>query len=243
MKHDFMLLTSHELKTPLTVLSGTFDLFRRGKFGELSELQHRKFEDMSRSLKRITELGASMYYLSRGYEKMEESWDLCNLSSILNEVAEDAAIIAIEKNQTISCEIPPGMYLTGCEKDLYNLFSKILDNAIRYTRKDGKISVTLTDKGKMLHIIIKDTGIGIPSELCEKIFDEFYEISDVMRHKSGFGLGLSIARKVVHSHGGRIWVKSRVGRGSTFHVMLPRNAGMEYSNEWKLQTGKRMCID
>ena len=244
MKKDFMLLTSHELKTPLTVLSGTFELFRRGKFGEMTEIQMKKFGNMERNLNRIDELVTSMYFLSRAEEMNEEKWELCDISRIIDEVVDDAVMVASGKEQTIHCEVPSDTRIMGYGKDLTTLFSKLLDNAVQYTPEEGKISVNLRDVGNGVLVKVKDTGMGIPKEQRERIFDEFYEISDIMQHKDGFGLGLSIARKIVQRHGGKIWVESQVGTGSEFHVFLPKNAGMENSSEWKHQARTRsICLE
>jgi len=243
MKHDFMLLTSHELKTPLTVLDGTLELFKKEKFGQLTKQQIQKFEDMSRNLERVKELGTSMYSLSRSYESSTEDMVPCNLSSMLEKVADDIKILATEKKQEIHCDVPSGIMFTGYEKSLYNLFSKLLDNAVRYTPEGGEVFLSLLEMEKSYQIMVKDTGIGIPADLCERIFDELYEISDIMHHKNGFGLGLSIAKKIVRNHGGEIKVESKENSGSAFYVMLPKNLGMENSDDWKFQISKRMCLD
>jgi signal transduction histidine kinase len=110
---------------------------------------------------------------------------------------------------------------------IYRVFSNLLSNAIKYTPDGGKIDVKIVEDDVNLHISVKDTGIGIPKDDLEKIFQPFHvtDIPESARFQSEFertGLGLTISREYVKMHGGSIWADSRLGEGSSFHVVFPK---------------------
>jgi two-component system phosphate regulon sensor histidine kinase PhoR len=100
----------------------------------------------------------------------------------------------------------------------------LIDNAIKYTPVDGAVKVTEKDRGSMKEFIISDTGYGIPPESIPRIFERFYRVDKARsREMGGTGLGLSIVKHLIENLDGKVWVKSEVGRGSSFHFTLPKS--------------------
>jgi signal transduction histidine kinase len=105
-----------------------------------------------------------------------------------------------------------------------DVFNHVIDNAVKYTQEEGRVHVGVRDEGKMVHIWVKDNGIGIPLENLGRIFDRFYIVAsnDLAHPVDRIGLSLPISKGIVEAHGGRIWVESQVGKGSVFHIELPK---------------------
>lgn len=144
-----------------------------------------------------------------------------NLSSIIGECVIEAKAHAGEKDISLSSFLQDTIILDGDEAQLKRLFTNLLDNAIKYTNRKGKITVAAHRDNKFANITVTDTGVGMPEDELFYIFDRFYQISKPRNHKHGFGLGLSIAKSIVESHKGKILVESQIGKGSTFTISLP----------------------
>jgi signal transduction histidine kinase len=115
-----------------------------------------------------------------------------------------------------------GVKVKGNERHLERVFVNLISNAVKYSPKDSKINIHLSKKGKNAIISVEDSGVGIAKGEQEKVFDRFYRTSNQKKDSlSGFGLGLYIVREIVLSHGGKIWVESQKGKGSTFYFTIP----------------------
>jgi signal transduction histidine kinase len=131
------------------------------------------------------------------------------------------------KRQSVSLDLESKLPLIMADRRrLKDVFNNILDNAIKYTQESGKIQVGASDEGKMLHVWFKDNGIGIPLENLGGLFDRFHIVTrnELSHQVDRLGLGLPISKGIIEAHGGRIWVESQVGKGSVFHVDLPKNS-------------------
>lgn len=139
---------------------------------------------------------------------------------IITSILEDFKNIAFIKNIPIYVDIP-NICIQGDKERLTQLFWNIVDNAVKFTIK-GEIRISVEEHDKEVHIKISDTGIGIPKDKLELIFDRFYQLEETASHKyGGTGLGLWISKNIVEAHGGKIWAESK-NRGSTFHILLPK---------------------
>jgi two-component system sensor histidine kinase VicK len=129
-----------------------------------------------------------------------------------------AAHIALESH--IAPDLPPAR----ADRDRINqVLDNLIGNAIKFSPQGGTITLRLEDAGEMLQVSVSDTGIGIPEEQVERIFERFYQVDGSATRKfGGAGLGLAIVKRIVEAHGGRIWVKSQLGLGSTFSFTLPK---------------------
>ena len=149
------------------------------------------------------------------------------VDAILDEVVNTKMKEAEGKKQALSLDIEGKVPLIMADRRrLKDVFNNIIDNAIRYTQEGGRIQVGARDEGKILHIWVKDNGVGIPLENLGKIFDRFHIVTsnDLSHQVDRLGLGLPISKGIVEAHGGRIWVESQVGKGSVFHLELPKES-------------------
>jgi two-component system phosphate regulon sensor histidine kinase PhoR len=125
----------------------------------------------------------------------------------------------VDKNLTIQVDIPEDILVYADRNRLHDIFINLLSNAFKFTPDGGKVLIIASQKGDDIFHEIRDTGIGIPEDKLQKIFEEFYQVES--NKHGGTGLGLSIAKRVIEEHGGRIWVESQPGKGSVFYFTLP----------------------
>jgi len=226
MKTQFIDVVSHELRTPLTVMRGYIDLMESEYTARLDP----KFSARLRTIKSNTDklygLVESMLDVSR-LEKgsLQINPEPLKLDTVLGEILEARKNEAEDKKQTLSLEIDGELPLLMADRRrLKDVFNNLVDNAIRYTQEGGRIQVCGRDEGRIVHIWVKDNGIGIPLENIGKIFDRFHIVAsnDLSHQVDRLGLGLPISKGIVEAHGGRLWVESQVGKGSVFHVDLPK---------------------
>lgn len=129
---------------------------------------------------------------------------------------------AIEAGLTMDLDVSPVPAVRGSGRDLSLLVRNLLDNAIRYTRSDGKVIASVTADNGSVVLRVSDTGSGIPSKDITRVFERFYRVDRARsRETGGTGLGLSIVRHVAENHGGTVTVESELGSGTTFEVRLP----------------------
>jgi len=147
-----------------------------------------------------------------------------SFNEVLKDAIEHIEAKAIKKDISIISTVNPSIdKIMGTKEYIHEVISNLLANSVKYTPPNGKVRVSVVDKGDTILIEIKDTGIGIPKEDLPKVFDEFYRASNAKEiEKDGSGLGLSIAKQIVKRHNGKIWVESREGKGSTFFIVLPK---------------------
>lgn len=143
-----------------------------------------------------------------------------NLNILIERVVDDIKVLAEQKNIEINFSAQERIVLEADGNQVRQLFLNLLDNAIKYTPKDGKVILSLKKEDNFVKIQISDTGIGIAENELPFIFDRFYRV-DKARSSLGFGLGLSIAKSIVETHKGRIEVRSQPGQGTTFTIFLP----------------------
>ncbi|CUU10412.1 Histidine kinase-, DNA gyrase B-, and HSP90-like ATPase [Candidatus Kryptobacter tengchongensis] len=145
-----------------------------------------------------------------------------NIAELLNELLEDVYILAKEKGVKVRTEQFEPAIIMGDEMRLKQLFLNLIDNAIKYNKRGGKVIISAKNKNDSVIVSIVDTGIGIPKDEIELIFERFYRVDKARsRDTGGTGLGLSIAKWIAQLHNGKIEVESEVGKGSRFSVILP----------------------
>ncbi|MBN1283079.1 MAG: HAMP domain-containing histidine kinase [Proteobacteria bacterium] len=220
LKTQLLANLSHELRTPLTSIMGLAELMADGADGPLSEEQRGHLTLIRKGGERLLATVVSMMDLSRiEANKLELDVQKVNLRRLVSKIAEEIRLkrgLALENNLE---DGTPGVF--GDEKRLGQVIRHLLDNAVKFT-DSGKISIGAKKCGEMLQVSIKDTGIGIPPEKQRAIFDGFVQADGgVTRSHEGLGLGLTISRKLVELHGGRMWLTSKVGAGSEFNFTLP----------------------
>jgi signal transduction histidine kinase len=145
------------------------------------------------------------------------------LKILLKKLVDDCAKQDIAQNITLSCELPSESVVVQAEKDLLPIaIMNLLNNGCKYTSPGGKVQLRLFTQSRQAIIQVTDNGIGIPETDLPHIFERFYRVDKKRSRKTGgFGLGLAIAQQIVQVHGGKIHVKSIVGQGTTFQIVLP----------------------
>lgn len=210
---------SHELKTPLTVIQGEIELLLR-KRREPSEYEN-SLETIQTQSKQIEFIVKQLLLLTKyTQENIEDSFEECSLDSLLIGVIDKFQIQLQEKYIKLDIEVIEPIVMQANPVLMESIFSNIIDNAIKYTPDDKKISVLLYKDSK-IHFIVKDEGIGIEKKYLSKITERFYRV-DSSRNKKidGFGLGLSIVKNSVLMHVGDIEIESDEGNGTTVKVIF-----------------------
>jgi signal transduction histidine kinase len=145
-----------------------------------------------------------------------------DLSALLKDICEDIEILAEPKQISVTTSIASYMMVNGDKTRLHQALLNVIENAVKYTPRGGRVKVTLTSDPRRALIRIEDTGQGIPAEQLPKIYDRFFRVDKARSQDvQGTGLGLSIVRWIVESHGGSIMASSEVGVGTTFVIALP----------------------
>jgi signal transduction histidine kinase len=228
MKTQFIDIVSHELRTPLTVMRGYIELVESEYSSKLDPKFGSRLAIIKVNTDRLYTLVESMLDVSR-LEKgaLQIHPEPVKVDVLLQDVV-NARLKDVEaKKQSMALDIEGVLPLVMADRRrLKDVFNNIIDNAIKYTQEGGRIQVGARDEGKILHVWVKDNGIGIPLENLGKIFDRFHigARDDLSHQVDRLGLGLPISRGIIEAHGGRIWVESQVGKGSVFHVDIPKSS-------------------
>lgn len=225
MKSDFVSNVSHELRTPLTSIKGSVDNMLDGLTGSLNEKQVRYLSRIKSNTDRLSRLINDLLDLSRiEAGRVEVRPATLPLTALAEEVAEYLKALAAEK--LIQVEVPspdPSVTVWADRDKVTQVLMNLIGNAVKFTPRDGKVSVAIEKNGNdYVQISIADTGPGILPEEANKIFSKFYQVANLDKQKpAGSGLGLAISKALVEMHGGKIWMESEIGRGSTFYFTLP----------------------
>lgn len=219
MRRDFVANASHELKTPAASIQASAETLERAMADD-PEAAVRFAGRLRHDAQRLARIVSDLLDLSR-LESERPALQPVRLDTV---VAEEVARLrpdASEAGLSVSVQATP-VTVPGSAKDLGLLTRNLLDNAIRYTPRGGRVRVEVDADDGRAELTVRDTGIGIPTRDLPRIFERFYRVDRARsRETGGTGLGLSIARHVVEQHGGRIRAESELGRGSTFRVTLP----------------------
>src|SRR4030065_1346868 len=217
MKDNFLSNISHELRTPLTSVIGYTELMLDEN---LTEQQRHKTEIILRNSKRLYRLIRALLDTQIiESSNLQLTKETVIINELINTVVDDMKNIISSKNIPISIDIQDNLVVEGDNERLMQVFSNIVENAIKFTIT-GEIIIKGDIEDGKVHIMISDTGIGIPEDRIERIFDRFYQVDSSNKRKfQGTGLGLWISKKIIEAHGGRIWAESK-NRGSTFHILL-----------------------
>jgi len=227
MKSDFVTSVTHELRSPLTSLTMYIDLFLKGGAGELNDKAKKFLTIMERSnnrLSRFIDDLLDMAKIERG--KMEIKKEPLGILPIVSETVQLMKPQADEKDIEITMDISDNLPLVFVDGDrTRQIITNLLSNSIKFTPEKGKVSIKIQDEGEHVQVSISDTGIGIPPEQINRIFDKFEQVREVrerVKGPKGTGLGLAIVKSLVEAQGGKIWVESEVDKGSTFYFTLPK---------------------
>jgi len=222
-KSQFLANMSHELRTPLNGIQGYTELIMDGIYGEVPEKIKEVMERIQQSGNRLLGLINAVLDLSK-IEAGRITLSLADYSiqGIVQNVFTAVEPLAAEKKLALNVNIQPDLPVgKGDEQRITQVLTNLVGNAIKFTEV-GKVGVQVTSENGTFIVAVSDTGTGIAEADQQKVFEEFQQAdSSSTRKKGGTGLGLTIAKKIVELHGGRIWVESNLGQGSVFQFTLP----------------------
>jgi signal transduction histidine kinase len=221
-KSDFLARMSHELRTPLNAIIGFSEVLHEQMFGELNERQLAYVDDVLEAGKHLLSLINDVLDLA----KIEAGKMELELSEVaIPEVLRSAVSMHSERASRGGVELslttePEEITISADGRRVRQIVFNLVSNAVKFTPSDGRVDVSARADNGRVEVAVADTGPGIAPEELETIFEEFKQASDGKRAE-GTGLGLPLSRKLVELHGGRLWVESTAGKGSTFRVTLP----------------------
>ena len=226
-KSEFLANMSHELRTPLNAIIGFSEVLSDRMFGELNEKQAEYLKDIYASGTHLLSLINDILDLSKieaGRMELElTEFDLpMAIENALTLVRERAGRRSIALHTSIDARLGQ---IQADERKIRQVVLNLLSNAIKFTPEGGRIDVGAVPKEELVEVSVSDTGIGIAPEDQKKVFEEFHQVGTAAKKVEGTGLGLTLCRKFVELHGGRIWVKSELEAGSTFTFTIPVRRG------------------
>ena len=225
MKEEFLALTTHDLRSPLTVISGVINFFTSGRLGELTPEQQHMVAMMERNTQSLIELVNDLLDAAK-LDSGTLTLDLADvrLADVFAELRETMTPLAREKGLTLTTDLPENLPPVRADRNkLCRVLVNLLSNAVKFTPRGGRVTLAAAPAGDDgLRIAVTDTGVGIPPEDLARLFDKYEQArSRATRSEKGTGLGLYITKQLVELHGGEIHVESEVGKGSTFSFTLP----------------------
>ncbi len=224
MKSEFVSVVSHQLRSPLSNLKWAIEILMSGRIDKVSEKQLGYFKILKENNDRMSNLVSDLLRVSRIEQgKLILNKQRVSLDSIVKEAIKRMNIFAKASNVDISFKSGVNLPEIFIDRDQAKLMiENLLDNAIRYSKGNGKVEIKLEKKNKSLQLEVKDSGVGIPKDDQKYIFRKFFRSSNALRHKTeGSGLGLYIVKSIIEKSGGKINFKSQEEVGSTFWLTLP----------------------
>ena len=222
-KSEFLANMSHELRTPLNAVIGFSEVLKQRFFGELNAKQEEYIGDIHSSGKHLLSLVNDILDLSKVEAgKMELQPGLFSLEEVVRSGAMMIRERASGRGITLTVDVGPDLdQIQGDERKLKQVLFNLLANAVKFTPSGGSIDVRAVRVDGEARISVRDTGVGVAPEDQARIFEEFQQTKAGAQADDSTGLGLTLAKKFVELHGGRIWVESEVGQGSTFTFAVP----------------------
>lgn len=225
-KTEFVSNMTHELLTPLTSIKGFAELIEEETMGKINSEQRISLDVIIRNSERLIQLIRELLDSALiDNKKFVLQFRIFSLENIILKTIQDVHPQAKEKQIKIITEIQHGIKIYGDDERLMQVIRNLLVNAIKFTPKNGQITIQSVNDNEHIRISVSDNGIGIPEDKLDTIFDRFFQIDgSISRKYGGVGLGLSICKSIIDRHNGLIWAESE-GKGSTFHIVLPKKSG------------------
>jgi signal transduction histidine kinase len=222
-KSEFLANMSHELRTPLNAILGFSQVLREQLFGEVNEKQAEYLDDILTSADHLLALINDILDLSK-VEAGQVELEVAPFS--LREALEGGLVMVRERATRDSVQValtalPDADVITGDERRIRQVIFNLLSNAVKFTPAGGAVDVSAARANGEVRVSVADTGPGIAAVDHERIFEEFQQTEAGVEQREGTGLGLALSKRLVELHGGRIWVDSELGQGSTFVFTLP----------------------
>jgi signal transduction histidine kinase len=224
LKSEYVLRVSHDIKEDLAAIQGCLEPVAKGIVGELNPTQLNLIQRATKRTSGLLFFVKALLEITRIKLSREIKMDYFSFPDTLSEVISHIASKAKDKDICLNSLVEPTIdRIMGSKEYIQESITNLLANSVKYTPRSGKIDIKVSDKGNRILINISDNGIGIPKDELPKIFDEFYRASNAKEvERDGSGLGLSITKRIIEMHNGRIWVESQEGKGSVFYLELPK---------------------
>lgn len=223
MKDEFVSIVSHELRTPFSSLQGAVKLLATGRC-DLQSVQGQQLITMAlRSSERLGQAINVVLKLADLASTESLIQQHCQLRELLEQAIKRLESKVQGQGITISLDVPQDLVLLLNSEAMAEVFDRLLDNAIQFSQPNSAITIHSAFYAEEIVLQIQDKGCGIPSTDLEQVFEPFYQVnSSDSRNQGGLGVGLTLCRRIIEQHQGRIWVTSELGKGSTFYIALPR---------------------
>jgi len=222
MKSEFVSMVSHELRTPLASIHGSLALLASGLLGSPNDKGERMLEIAVSNTDRLLRLINDILDLEKfDYGKIQISRRTCDAGELIGQAGAEMRVMAQKHEIELKLSESDAMILADADR-MVQCLTNLLSNAIKFSNPGGVVNVSARAMGSDLRFEVSDRGRGIPANMQESIFERFHQVdASDSRKKGGTGLGLAICRTIVQQHGGKIWVESNVGEGSTFFFTIP----------------------
>jgi signal transduction histidine kinase len=218
----FVADASHELRTPLAIVHGTVERLQQ-RYGQNPERDRERIDDLAAECNQLERLVNDLLTLARSdVGQLAILPDTLDLDTVVADACRRISVLAEQRGIELTWTSGQQVMVYGDQAWITQLISILLENALRYTNRGGKVQVSLETESGDAVVRVADAGIGIPADDLPHIFDRFYRVDAARaRTSGGTGLGLAMARTIVTLHGGNISVESQVGKGSIFTIRLP----------------------
>ena len=218
---QFVADASHELRTPLTVMRG--ELEGMAQDAQLGAETREALGSVLEEVDRLAEIVEGLFALSRlDAGEAPTEWVRFDLAELAATTADQMSLLAEDKDVSVACDSAPGVTVEGDRARLKQVVVNLLDNAIKYTPRGGRVLLSVRREGAYAVLDVTDTGVGIPAAALVHVFKRFYRVDGSRsREGGGAGLGLSIVKSICLAHGAEVEVRSAPGAGSTFRIRQP----------------------
>ncbi|HEU4994048.1 MAG TPA: HAMP domain-containing sensor histidine kinase [Gemmatimonadaceae bacterium] len=224
LKTQFLANISHDLRTPLTAVITHAEILRDGMLGKLNNRQMESIKGIIAGGRQLLEqVGEILTYARAAGNQLTLSPSTFHFGEVVSQVTQINESLLAKKRLQLHLHVPEDLPPLFADREkVAHILGNLVGNAIGFTPPDGRVWVRAVAENRELTAEVGDTGIGIAPEYHDLIFEEFAQVdSTASRQHHGTGLGLTIARKLVELHGGRIWVESELGGGSRFYFTIP----------------------
>jgi GAF domain-containing protein len=224
LKDELVQNVSHELRTPLTFIKGYVELLLEEDMGPINERQRESLSIVAEKTNMVTRLVSDIIFLEQ-IERESLQLGPVQLADLARLALQGSEVTAAAAGIQLRLEVEPDLPPVNADRDrISQVLDNLLVNAIKFSPSGGHITVRLRRQGESVLASVTDTGIGIPEDQLQRVFERFYQVDgSATRRFGGAGVGLAIVKRIVEAHGGRIWVESALGQGSTFYFTVPRN--------------------
>jgi len=225
MKSEFVANVSHELRTPLTSIKSFSELILDDIDTMDVDIRQRFVGIIRDEAERLTRLISDILDLQR-IQTNHIKWHMENIDvgDVIDNSMNMFSELAKMKKIQLSCESKGNLPLIYGDRDrLRQVFINLISNAVKFSKENGQIRIGAVEIPDGVLLSVSDTGIGIPADKKERVFERFYQVDgSATKERGGTGLGLAISKEIVEHHGGRIWVESKIGEGCKFSFVIPR---------------------